>query len=520
MSDSNNVEQLSEYDQRMINKFQDKIIDGKLDIKDDQELTDLSFIQKLNVTKVTIDSCVHVTIDIFNDNIKEFYVNRCDFANVDDLKLNNLEILSLRENGMKGTQNILVQMQNNPKFSHLKELDLSENRKEIHRLDNQNLSIAMYCVLYQICFEEELQLNDQKSMVNLVKLTLHGNRITNISVLSTLINLEELDLGMNRNININPIQYLTKLTKLSLENCGLTNIQDLSSLTNLIELNLAENEGIDISPINKLTQLVNLNLYLCKLQNITPLKKLNKLENLNVKANEITDWTLLGSLNNLKVLSLSLLSFIESIDITPLQYLRNLKALNISSTKIAEISVLRKLTNLEELYISAVTNFDISLLQYLVKLRELDISSNDVYDISALRPLVNLQYLALEENYISDISPLFELKNLTRLSVDEIYSTDFIKIEINSHLYNVIQKLQYIQPTIEQQFVYNQIKRINSTVTLLQNVNHSRKCTRARFGPLKQLTSQYLQTLSLSHIQFSKSIASLFNKLDIVESCQ
>ncbi|CAL6082338.1 leucine-rich_repeat domain-containing protein [Hexamita inflata] len=518
MSDSNNMEQLSEYDQRMINKFQDTIIDGKLVIKDELELTDLSFIQKLNVTKVTIDCCLLDTIDIFNDKIKEFYVNRCSFINVDDLKLNNLEVLSLRDNGMKSSQNILVQMQNNPKFSRLKELDLSENREEIHRLNDQNLSIAMYCVLYQIFIEEELQLNDQKSMVNLVKLTLNGNRITNISVLSTFVNLEELNLSNNRNINISPIQFLTKLTKLSLENCGLTNIQDLSSLTNLVELNLAKNEGIDISPINKLTQLVNLNLYWCKLQNITPLQNLNKLENLNVTANEIADWTLLGSLNNLKDLSMS---FIENVvDITPLQYLRNLKALNISSTKIAEMSVLRKLTNLEELYISGVTNFDISLIQYLVKLKQLDISDNNVYDISALKPLIDLQYLVLEENYISDISPLLELNNLTRFSVEEIYSTDVIKIEINSHLYNIFQKLQYISPTQEQQFVYNQIKRINSTVTLLKNINHSHKCTSARFGPLKQLTSQYLQTLSLNHIQFSKSIASLFNKLDVVESCQ
>ncbi|CAL6082330.1 leucine_Rich Repeat (LRR)-containing protein [Hexamita inflata] len=510
MSYKNNIEQLSEYDQRMINKFQDTIINGKLVIKNEQELTDLSFIQKLNVTKVTIDSCLQVLVDIFNDKIKEFYVNRCNFINVDDLKLNNLEVLSLRENGMKGSQNILVQMQNNPIYSQLKELDLSESlhvQQEIQNVQSEHLTY----------YEEELQLNDQKSMVNLVKLTLNGNKITNISVLSTFVNLEELNLSNNRNININPIQFLTKLTKLSLENCGLTNIQDLSSLTNLVELNLAENEGVDISPINKLTQLVNLNLYWCKLQNITPLKNLSKLACLEVSCNEIEDMSYLSQLNNLRDLSVA---FIKFVDINPFRHLENLIVLNISHTQILSMSVLRKLTNLEELYISAVNNFDISQLQYLVKLTFLDISGNYVYDITALKPLVNLQYLNLLDTNLSEVSPLFELKKLSELFLGLIYSSSIIQIKQDSHLYNILHKLYYIQPTQEQQLVYDQIKRINSTVTLLQNVNHSRKCTNARFGQLKQLTSQYLQTLSLNHIQFSKSIASLFNKLDVVESCQ
>ncbi|CAL5974316.1 leucine_Rich Repeat (LRR)-containing protein [Hexamita inflata] len=508
MSCQNNIGQLSEYDQRMIHQFQDKIIDGELAIKDDQELTDLSFIQNLNVSKVKLNNCQNIKQNVVSDNIKELCINSCNFVNVDGLKLNNLEVLSLRESRMESAQKILVQMQNNPIYSQLKELNLSKSlhiQQEIqNHFDDQN-------------YEEELQLNDQKSMVNLVKLTLHGNIITNISVLSTFANLEELDLSMNRNINIDPIQYLKKLTKLSLENCGLTNIQDLSSLTNLIELNLAENEGIDISPIHELTQLVKLNLYWCKLQNIIPLKNLSKLACLEVSCNEIEDMSQLSSLNNLKDLSASFMKF---VDITPFNFLENLTFLNISHTQILSMSVLRKLTNLEELYISAVTNFDISPLQYLVKLTFLDISGNYVYDVTALKPLVNLQYLNLLDTNLSDVSPLFELKKLSKLFLGTIYSSSTIQIQQDSHLYNILHKLYYISPTMEQQFVYDQIKRINSTVTLLQNVNHSRKCTRARFGQLKQLTSQYLQTLSLNHIQFSKSIASLFNKLDIVESCQ
>ncbi|CAL6082318.1 leucine-rich_repeat domain-containing protein [Hexamita inflata] len=504
MSCQKKIWQLSEYEQRMINKFQDTIIDGKLVIKNDQELTDLSFIQNLNVSKVKLDNCQNIKQNVVSDNIKELCINSCNFVNVDGLKLNNLEVLSLRESRMESAQKILVQMQNNPLFSQLKELNLSKSLHEQQEIQNHFDD--------QNC-EEELQLNDQKSMVNLVKLTLNWNMITNISVLSTFVNLDELDLSMNINININPIQFLTKLTKLSLENCGLTNIQDLSSLTNLVELNLAENEGIDISPISKLTQLVNLNLYWCKLQNITPLQNLNKLENLNVTANEIADCTLLGSLNNLKDLSMS---FIENVvvDITPLQYLRNLKALNISSTKIAEMSVLRKLTNLEELYISAVTNFDISLLQYLVKLKQLDISCNDVYDISALRPLVNLQYLVLEDNYISDISPLFELKKLNRLFFEIIYSTNVIQIEQDSHLFDILTIQEYIKPTIEQQHIFDQIKRINTTVSYLKNIAQWQKHFKARLTPLRQFASQRLQTITLNQLQYTNIIVSLFNKLD------
>ncbi|CAL6013318.1 leucine-rich_repeat domain-containing protein [Hexamita inflata] len=505
----NSQQLLQEYNQRMILQFQDKINDGVLEIKDNQEITNLDFIKNLHVIKLTLVECYSIEHYIANNMITELHIDKCGFQNVLGLQLNNLEILSLKYNYMElntqQTRNMLIQMQNNSQFSKLKQLDLSE------------LSVINWAYTDMQLQGKIESLSFHKSLTNLVKLTLIGNRITDIDVLSTLINLEELDISRNKGININPIKYLTKLTKLSLERCELMNIQDISNLTRLIYLNLNENSGIDISPLNHLTQLVHLDLFFCGLIDISPLQNLIKLDYLQLNLNSVNVKSL-SSLINLVNLNISTNNV---DDIIPLQYLDHLIILDISGNIIKDFSILQKFINLEELDMSQNSNADITPLQYLVKLRKLKLQKCGLFDISALRPLINMQKLIINNNIIYDISPLSSLYNLIELHLKDNQITNFSSLEQHSN-FNQFQiedemTCQY-KPDIEEYNIYDKIQRIDLSTILLQNMSKQRKQINTRVNQMTKLIC--LQNLYSNCLKFSSNIISVFKQLDIGESCQ
>ncbi|CAL6013470.1 leucine-rich_repeat domain-containing protein [Hexamita inflata] len=498
-NEANLIQEMSEYDQHLIQQFQNQVHDGILEIKDNQELTNLDFIKYLQVSKLALYGCKNIIKAITYDTIKELYIFNSGFHIVLNIQLNNLEILQLRGNQMEDTNKILIKMQNSKYFSQLKELDLSENYTWLAKIHQKIKDIRQnweYISNIYSNMENLLigKLNDQKSMINLVKLTLVGNNISDIDVLETVVNLQELDLSKNYKININPIQYLTKLTKLSLASCNLTDIQILSSLTTLISLNLSDNNRIDISPLKNLTKLMYLQL----------------------GASGIDDISILRSLINLKYLDISNNTF---NDISPLQYLLNLTYLNITCSEIQDFSILRKLINLEQLIMTSNCNVDITSLQYLVKLRKLDLCKCGLYYISALRPLVNLQELILVDNYINDISPLIQLKNLIKLYLNDNRITNILNLQKHPN-FQYFYINDQIQPIVSEQRIYSKMQNIDTSTILLQNTNLKRKHINTCVQYMKGRIPQLMQNLNINHLKFSRSIVQLWDQLDTIEFCQ
>ncbi|CAL5974448.1 Leucine-rich_repeat domain superfamily [Hexamita inflata] len=122
----NQIQQLSEYNQHMIEQFKESMKDGALKIKNNQQLTDLTFIKILNVSKLTLEYCQNIIQNINNNAIKELHIQNCNFENVLGIQLNNLKVLSIKENRVKNILDILITMQNSPQFSKLQELNISE----------------------------------------------------------------------------------------------------------------------------------------------------------------------------------------------------------------------------------------------------------------------------------------------------------------------------------------------------------------------------------------------------------
>ena len=174
---------------------------------------------------------------------------------------------------------------------------------------------------------KELNLRDEEGKNILTTTTLkdtpefkfiqtHG--IKNLLGLENAVNLEKLDLNENEISDLSPIAKLNKLTKLSLIRNRISDLQPLSELTNLEYLDLYANKIEDISPLAKLTNLKHLDLHNNNdqtgdpvhptisggIKDISVVKNLTKLEMLSLGSNNISDITPIKNLTNIKDLVL------------------------------------------------------------------------------------------------------------------------------------------------------------------------------------------------------------------------
>ena len=118
-----------------------------------------------------------------------------------------------------------------------------------------------------------------------------GNRITDLSPLTNLTQLQTLTFSHNKNItDLSPLAGLTVLTKLYMRDNQIVDLSPLAGLTALTELQLTENQITDISPLRNLTNLTRLMLSSnLELRDISILKYLTKLELLWLDVTKITN---------------------------------------------------------------------------------------------------------------------------------------------------------------------------------------------------------------------------------------
>ncbi|MBC2262875.1 leucine-rich repeat domain-containing protein, partial [Listeria sp. FSL L7-0091] len=123
-------------------------------------------------------------------------------------------------------------------------------------------------------------------------------------------------------------------------------------------------------------------------------------EDLYLDANVVAG---MSSLEHLYVINCNM------VDISPLAYLENLTALDISLNQISDLTSLANLTNLTYLRIAGNQISDLTPLAGLTQLIDLDVSNNQISDVSPLADLTNILYLEVSRNQISDISSLAEI---------------------------------------------------------------------------------------------------------------
>ncbi len=119
------------------------------------------------------------------------------------------------------------------------------------------------------------------NLVNLTELNLEYNKINDLSPLINMVNLNKLYLKMNYTHDLSPLANLINLNKLDLTYNY--DIHDLSPLTNLSELNLTGNYAININTLSNLNNLTVLDLSKMEIDNISVLSNLTHLTKYSTK---------------------------------------------------------------------------------------------------------------------------------------------------------------------------------------------------------------------------------------------
>lgn len=303
----------------------------------------------------------------------------------------------------------------------------SETRAFVSSLVNlQELDLETSTML------DDVGLEPLATLVNLKSLKLGEKEFDDMSSLAALTELRTLKIRGKPYADWRPIANLTKLETLNQKSSGVSS--DLSIASILAKLpNLRElSSPVALSPDSPLEQLRSLTLT-SKLMpmsrdNAIPLDKISP----NIKVLCLSgcfDLTRLG-LSNMKQLEEFeyggnggarngggvVLPTVSWIDYAPLADLHNLKKLLLSNRcKAKNYRFLESLVNLRELTMHFQTISDISALANMQHLENVILDDSPVEDISPLGFLRELNHLSLEFTKVKDVSCLRGLPRLMNL---------------------------------------------------------------------------------------------------------
>ena len=258
-----------------------------------------------------------------------------------------------------------------------------------------------------------------------------------IPVDSTAIILEDVVLSDE---DLALIGQFENLMTLSLKNCALTSLDFLKNNDKLMSLTITNNQVKDLSPLMDKKSLKTLYVNDNPIEDFTPLYGLTQLTTLNVRGIWITS-TQLDELRQ-KLSTTTIYGgenmVIQAYSLGGVDFLSDVKELNLSGKGITDISVLKNCTQLERLDLSGNNISYLGGLEQVRTLKWLDLSDNKISNVSALDTLTNLTYLDLENNQVSSIMPLSSLVNLQELylSGNPVYNGH----QALSHM-TVLQKL-------------------------------------------------------------------------------
>ena len=331
------------------------------------------------------------------------------------------EVGARKEKGREPEEEALVVRIGDREYSTaLKELDLKEQH-----LDDSELQAL-------------------REMTNLEVLDLRGNEMSDLSPLSGLTNLKELNLSgdIEGNEDIRDLSPLSGLTSLKSLHLPAEQIEDLSPLSGLTQLeNLAligGDEGWieDLTPLSGLVNLRELFLEISSISDLSPLAGMKELESLRVRGESyISDLSPLSGMVKMRELELPAPQFREALDISPLSNMTQLESLRMGCN-VQDLGPLENLHSLRILRMRDRKNgsgedcfHSLEPLSGLTNLTLLELRSDYVTDLSPLSGLTQLESLTLNVPQVTDVSPLAGLSRLRQVEIEEGDIQDWSPVE-------------------------------------------------------------------------------------------
>ncbi|KAL0217363.1 hypothetical protein RCL1_007944 [Eukaryota sp. TZLM3-RCL] len=344
---------------------------------------------------------------------------------------------------------------------------------------------------FEKCIELDLSTTSDYSFVyirsycnnpRIKALYLQNNRVTDISLISTLVNIETLDLSGIDDSSSSDYSFLsacTELRSLTLDYSDIDNLSSLSLLHKLVLLSLKATRVTNLTPLSMLHELQVLLLDGTSVSDLFPLSSIHSLERLSLYNTGVYDLWPLKNLNHLSFLDVreTLLSeklrkmvshhaevrdlvnnFEHGIDLefrgknyqTPLNLAHysnfgRIRSLNLSECRLDNVNCLSRFVNLETMKISKIKvgymlDFlsDFSFLSSCTELRSLSLDFTEISDLSPLIPLQKLTFLSLNNTRVGDMLGLSHLNNLTSLSLTSTNVSDVLPICSLQHLSKLV----------------------------------------------------------------------------------
>lgn len=312
------------------------------------------------------------------------------------------------------------------------DINITDENSEIVNIPDENLKKALNKELNQ---DEDSKIT-KAQMESITQLYLFDLQIESLEGLQYCINLNKLDIMKNNITDLSPIKELDKLAYL---NIGQNSITDISSLSNLVNLEVFYSFG------NNLTDL-------------TPLKGLVSLNELGFDGENIKDISVLSGLTSLNGLSMVNTSV---SNVSPLKNLPSLDFLLITDSPVSDLSSLKELSSLKTLVIASGEVMDISPLDGM------DIS----YMIS--RQVAQLDKIKAVDGVIEIENPLKDrggnIIEPARISNDGVYDKETNKIKWTS-----VSELEKVEFSFSS---YEEIngETCEFTGTVIQNIDNSQE---------------------------------------------
>ncbi len=190
-------------------------------------------------------------------------------------------------------------------------------------------------------------------------------------------------------------------------------------------------------------------------------------------------------------------------DLKPLDQLKNLIRLDISSSDITDLFPIRNLTTMEFLDCSNTMVEDLTPLKYSKSLKELYISNTPISSITVVENFENLETLDLEHTVIDSLPPIEKLTHLINLNCA---STNLDQLEIIKQLKSLVN-LNISNTSIEDASSLSSLKKLQELNLSHTNVNTIPDWS--GLSELKTLTIEHTDITDLMPLQKLKALSTI-----------
>lgn len=283
--------------------------------------------------------------------------------------------------------------------------------------------------------QEAVDLSVLGYCTGLTKLTIQGQSAPDLSFLTKLTALRELDLsGTTVSADgLTAIGSLASLTSLNVSSCGLSTVAPLAGCTSLISIDLSSNSVGDISPLAACTGLQELRMSSNALSEDSQLAKFTELTVLDVSHNVLTSMASITGCVKLQYLDVSSNHLSGLPNMESLSGLTTFKA---EKNELTDISALASCTQLKVVDLSNNTIVDIDVLGPITTIEDLDVSYNDILELPDFPDDCNLHRIDAAHNFLEDIAGLSYLESLNYVVLDY---NNIYEVESLATCYNLVQ---------------------------------------------------------------------------------